>query len=112
MFPSTAIGAGSSTQISTIRNTTAQAIYLSSASLTDATDFAQNDNCNGMVAAVTGACTVSFTLTPKAAGTLTSTYSIHDLNNPANVLSVTLSGPGYRGHLSRPSALRRSPFRR
>ncbi len=78
-------------QTSTISNTTPQAIYLSSGSLTDATDFAETDNCNGLIAAG-GTCTVSFSFIPKTTGALTSTYNIHNLNTPASVLSVALSG--------------------
>ena len=91
-FSPTTVGATSAVQTSTITNTTAQAVYLSSGSLTDAADFTQSDNCNGLVAATTGTCTVSFTFTPKTAGALASTYAIHDLNNPGAPLTVALSG--------------------
>jgi hypothetical protein len=90
-FPSTIVGATSAMLTSIIANTTAQAIYLSSGSLTDSTDFAQSDNCNGLLAAG-GNCTVSFTFTPKSAGALSATYAIHDLNNSAAPITVSLSG--------------------
>ena len=93
-FPATTVGSNSSTLTSTIYNTTAQAIYLSAGSLTDSADFTQVDNCNGLVAAVTGTCNVSFSFTPKSNGPLASTYMIHDLNNPATPLTVALSGNG------------------
>ncbi len=93
-FPSTAMGSTSSALTSTITNTTNQAIYLSSGSLTDAVDFAQTANCSGIIPANTGTCTVTFTFTPQSAGALTSTYSIHDLNHPESPLTVALSGNG------------------
>ena len=93
VFPNTAVSSSSAIQTSAITNSTSQAIYLSGGSLTDATDFTQSDNCSGLLAAG-GTCTVTFTFAPKAAGTLTSTYAIHDLNNPASPLTVALSGNG------------------
>ena len=92
-FPASAVGTTATVQASTISNTTAQPIYLSSGSLTDSSDFAQSDNCNGLIAAG-GTCTVVFSFTPKTTGALNSTYNIHNLNTPASVLSVTLSGTG------------------
>ncbi len=91
VFANTAVGGTGAAQASTISNATGQAVYLSSGSLTDAADFTQSDNCNGLVAAG-GTCTVSFTFTPKAAGSLASTYAIHDLNHPGTPLNVALSG--------------------
>jgi hypothetical protein len=90
-FSSAPVGSASAALTSVIANGTAQAVYLSSAALTDASDFAQTDNCNGLVDAGK-TCTVSFTFTPKSTGALTSTYSIHDLNNPGSPLTVALSG--------------------
>ena len=92
-FPVSAVGTASAVQTSTISNATTQPIYLSSGSLTDSTDFAQSNNCNGLITAG-GTCTVVFTFTPKTTGALTSTYNIHNLNTPASALSVTLSGTG------------------
>jgi len=91
-FGPTAQGSVSAAQTATITNTTSQAIYLSSGSLTDATDFTQKDNCNGLIAASTGTCTVTFTFTPQSTNALSSTYAIHDLNNPNSPLHVALSG--------------------
>ena len=92
-FPSIAVATTSAIQASTISNSTTQPIYLSSGSLTDSANFAQSDNCSGLIAAG-GTCTVVFTFTPKTIGALTSSYSIHNLNAPASALSVTLSGTG------------------
>ncbi|WP_162537524.1 choice-of-anchor D domain-containing protein [Granulicella sp. WH15] len=102
-FASTAVGSTSSALTSIITNTTNQAIYLSSRSLTDATDFTQSDNCGGLIEANTGTCTVTFTFTPQSAGALTSTFSIHDLDHPASPLTVALSGNG-TGVASAPQA--------
>jgi hypothetical protein len=79
---------------STITNTTSAAIYLSSGSLTDSTDFTQVDNCGGLIAATSGSCTVNFTFTPKSVAALSSSYAIHDLNNPGSPLTVELTGTG------------------
>jgi trimeric autotransporter adhesin len=92
-FASTSVGSTSFALTSTITNTTNQAIYLSSGSLTDAADFTQTSNC-AIIPANTGTCTVTFTFTPQSAGALTSTYSIHDLNHPNSPLTVALSGNG------------------
>jgi trimeric autotransporter adhesin len=92
-FASTPVGSTSSSLTSTITNTTNQAIYLSSGSLTDATDFTQTSNC-AIISANGGTCTVTFTFTPQTSGALTSTYSIHDLNHPGSPLTVVLSGNG------------------
>jgi trimeric autotransporter adhesin len=92
-FLSTPVGSTSSALTSIITNTTSQAIYLSSGSLTDATDFTQTSNC-AIISANGGTCTVTFTFTPQSPGALTSTYSIHDLNHPESPLTVALSGNG------------------
>ncbi len=92
-FPASAVGTTSAVQTSTISNTTTQPIYLSSGSLTDTTDFAQSDTCNGLIAAGS-TCTVVFTFMPKTTGALNSKYNIHNLNTPASALSVTLSANG------------------
>jgi sugar lactone lactonase YvrE len=93
-FTSTPVGSTSSARTSIITNGTSQAVYISTGSLTDAVDFTQKDNCSGIMAANGGTCTVTFTFTPQSAGTLTSTYSIHDLNHPESPLTVALSGNG------------------
>jgi hypothetical protein len=92
-FSATAVGSTSSAAISTISNTTSSAVYLSAGSLTDSADFTQSDNCNGIVASA-GTCIVTFAFRPQSTGALTSTYSIHDVNNPNSPLTVLLSGTG------------------
>jgi sugar lactone lactonase YvrE len=92
-FSATAVGSTSSSAASTISNTTSSAIYLSAGSLTDSKDFTASDNCNGIVSSGS-TCTVTFAFTPQSSGPLTSTYSIHDLNNPSSPLTVVLSGQG------------------
>ena len=92
-FSATTVGSTSSTVTSTISNTTSSAVYLSAGSLTDAADFTQSDNCSGLVASAS-TCTVTFAFTPQTAGPLSSTYSIHDLNNPNSPLTVVLSATG------------------
>jgi hypothetical protein len=92
-FSATAVGSTSPTVTSTISNSTSSAIYLSTGSLTDAEDFTQSDNCSGLVGSGS-TCTVTFAFTPQITGPLTSTYSIHDLNDPGSPLTVVLSGTG------------------
>lgn len=92
-FASTNVGMVSAFQTATLSNAGSSAVYLSTPSLTDTTDFTQSDNCGGMVTAG-GSCTVTFTFTPKTAGSLSSTYSIADLNNQSSPLTVALSGTG------------------
>jgi sugar lactone lactonase YvrE len=94
VFGNTAVGGKSATMTATISNTTLVGVYLGKGSLTDGTDFTQSDNCFSFVNANNGSCTVTFTFTPKTSGALASTYSIYDLDNPANTLTVALSGNG------------------
>jgi len=90
-FPSTSVGATSAAMTATLYNGTTKSVYLKQPSLTDSTDFTQSDNCNGILSPL-ASCTVTFTFTPQSAGTLTSTYTTGDLNNPSNPLTITLSG--------------------
>jgi hypothetical protein len=90
-FPSTSVGSTSGAMTATLYNGTTKSVYLKQPSLTDSTDFTQSDNCNGILAPL-ASCTVTFTFTPQLAGTLTSTYTTGDLNNPSNPLTITLSG--------------------
>jgi hypothetical protein len=90
-FPSTSVGSTSSVMNATLSNGSAQSIYLLQGSLTDSKDFTETDNCNGVLTPA-ASCTVSFIFTPQSTGTLTSTYSTADLNNPATKFTVTLSG--------------------
>jgi hypothetical protein len=91
-FPSTAVGAISAAMTSTLTNGSASQLYLTAGTLTDATDFTQSNNCNGIIAP-NASCTVTFTFTPKSSGTLTSTYTVANLNNSSNAVTVVLSGP-------------------
>jgi hypothetical protein len=91
-FPSTAVGAASASMTAALTNGGGSSLFITAGTFTDSTDFTQSNNCNGIIAPGTG-CTVTFTFTPKSAGTLTSTYSVADLNNSRDVVSVALSGP-------------------
>jgi len=103
-FPAILVGSTSSALTSIITNNTGKSIYLSSGSLTDAVDFTQTTNNCGIIQPNGGTCTVTFTFTPQSAGALTSTYSIHDLDNPASPLTVVLSGNGNAVTTSAPQA--------
>jgi hypothetical protein len=93
-FPATPMGGTSLSQDSVITNGTAQAVYISPGTLTDATDFDASNNCDGIIAANGGHCNVTFIFTPQKTGALSSTYSIHDLNTPNSPFTVVLSGNG------------------
>ncbi|WP_158791193.1 choice-of-anchor D domain-containing protein [Granulicella sp. L60] len=103
-FTPTPVGSTGSTLTSIITNNTGKSIYLSTGSLTDAVDFTQTTNNCGIIQPNGGTCTVTFTFTPQSAGALTSTYSIHDLDNPASPLTVVLSGNGNAVTTSAPQA--------
>jgi hypothetical protein len=92
-FPATSVGSTSAAMTATLFNGTTKSIYLIQGTLTDSKDFTQSDNCNGILAPQ-ASCTVTFTFTPQSAGTLTSTYSTGDLDNPLSALTIALSGNG------------------
>jgi len=90
-FPSTSVGSTSAAMTATLYNGTTKSVYLVQPTLTDSTDFTQSDNCNGILSPL-ASCTVTFTFTPQSAGTLTSTYTSGDLDNPSSPLTIALSG--------------------
>ena len=90
-FPSTNVGSTSAAMTATLFNGTTKSIYLIQGTLTDSTDFTQSNNCGGIMSPQ-ASCTVTFTFTPQSAGTLTSTYSTGDLDNPSSPLNVVLNG--------------------
>lgn len=90
-FPSTSVGSTSAAMTATLYNGTTKSVYLIQPTLTDSTDFTQSDNCNGILSPL-ASCTVTFTFTPQSTGTLTSTYSTGDLDDPSSPLTITLSG--------------------
>jgi sugar lactone lactonase YvrE len=94
VFPDTAVGSKSVTMTATLSNTKPVGVYLGKGSLTDGTDFTQTDNCFSFLNAGNGTCTVTFTFTPKSSGPLTSTYTIYDLDDASDTLTVVLSGNG------------------
>lgn len=59
---------------------------------TNPLDFAQTNNCNGSIPAVT-TCTINVTFTPKATGARAATVNIGD-SDPTGPQVVTLSGTG------------------
>jgi Abnormal spindle-like microcephaly-assoc'd, ASPM-SPD-2-Hydin/Beta-propeller repeat len=90
-FPATSVGSTSAAMTATLFNGTTKSIYLIQGTLTDSKDFTAKDNCGGIMSPQ-ASCTVTFTFTPQAAGTLTSTYSTGDLDNQSNLLTITLTG--------------------
>lgn len=92
-FPSTAVGSTSAAMTATLFNGTVKSISLVTPKLSDSTDFTQSDNC-GSILAPQASCTITFTFTPQSGGTLTSTYTTGDLNNPSTPLTITLTGTG------------------
>jgi plastocyanin len=92
-FPSTAVGATSAAMKASLYNGTTQSIYLKQPTLSDSTDFTQSNDCNGILSPNVG-CTITFTFTPKSSGTLTSTFTTGDLDDPSNLLTISLTGTG------------------
>lgn len=92
-FPSTPVGATSAKMTASLYNGTTQSIYLKQPTLSDSTDFTQSDDCNGILSPNVG-CNITFTFTPKSSGTLTSTYTTGDLDDPSNPLTIALTGTG------------------
>ena len=98
-FPSTNTGASSASMTATISSQYGAPVTLGTAGLTDAKDFTATDNCGGTVAAF-GSCTVTFTFTPQAAGTPSSTYTIPASDSTSTLLAtltVNLSGTAVGG---------------
>jgi hypothetical protein len=93
VFPSTSVGSTSAAMTGTLYNGTTKSVYLIQPTLTDSTDFTQSDNCGGILAPQ-ASCTVTFRFTPQSGGTLTSTYTTGDLENPSSPLTIALSGTG------------------
>ena len=90
-FPSTSVGSTSAAMTATLYNGTTKSVYLVQPTLTDSTDFTHGDNCNGLLSPL-ASCTITITFTPQSAGTLTSTYTTGDLDDPSNPLTIKLSG--------------------
>jgi Beta-propeller repeat len=90
-FPSTAVGSSSATMEAVITNGTVNAITTSTPVLSDTHDFTATPNNCATIPAF-GYCTVTFTFTPQTSGPLTGTYSIADLNNPSQPLTINLTG--------------------
>jgi HYDIN/CFA65/VesB family protein/centrosomal CEP192-like protein len=87
-FPRQSVGTTSTAQSSTLTNTGAVGMAISSSAVS--VNFAQSNNCGSSLAA--GAkCTISVTFTPTATGTLTGVVTVSDTasNSPQ---SITLSG--------------------
>jgi hypothetical protein len=93
-FPATAVGAASGTMHATFTNGTSQMVYLQE-TLSDSKNFTSISTC-GIVQAGKS-CTITFTFTPQTTGTLTATYSIAPMGNPAGAVQIALSGTGTGG---------------
>jgi hypothetical protein len=97
-FPATSVGSTSAAMTATLYNGTTKSIYVKEGSLTDSKDFTHSDNC-AILSPLTG-CTITFTFTPQSAGTLTSTYTTGDLDNPSNPLTIALTGAANSASIS------------
>ena len=99
-FASQAEGVASAAQSVTLSNPGNAALAISSIALTgtNASDYAETNNCGTSLAAATS-CTVSVTFTPSAAGVRTAVLAVTD--NSGNVAgstqTTTLSGTGASG---------------
>jgi Pro-kumamolisin, activation domain/Abnormal spindle-like microcephaly-assoc'd, ASPM-SPD-2-Hydin len=95
-FPNTVVAVPSASMPVTLTNTGTLAMTISSIAIggTDATSFAQTNNC-GTGLAIGAFCTINVTFTPATFGTtaLSGTVVVTD-NAPSSPQSVTLSGTG------------------
>jgi hypothetical protein len=93
-FASQVVGATSAAQTITLNNTGNLALSISSIALTgtNASDFAQTNNCGASVAAGTN-CTISVTFKPTAGGTRTAAVTLTD-NATGSPQTVSLTGTG------------------
>ena len=92
-FTSPALGQTSAAQSFTVKATSSVPLTISTVSLTgtNATDFAETDNCKARPCTLAQSCTVNATFTPTASGVRTATISVNDnANNTPQ--SVALSG--------------------
>jgi hypothetical protein len=93
-FTSQVIGETSPAQGLTLSNTGNSALIISGIVSTNASEFAETDNCGGSVAAGVS-CTINMTFSPVATGTRNGSLSITDnATSPASPQTIALSGTG------------------
>jgi hypothetical protein len=92
-FSSMDIGAVSSAQTLTLKNSSSSAASLSGISISgaDSADFSETNNCGSSVAAG-ASCTISVAFSPRTSGTLSATLTITPSSGSA--LQMSLSGTG------------------
>lgn len=91
-FSSPRTGQTSLPQSFTLENTSLAALTVSSVTLsgTNASEFAETDNCNGHTLTKSQTCTVNVTYTPSAAGVATAQVNLTDNgNNSPQVVNLT-----------------------
>lgn len=99
MFTSEVIGATTPAQSVTLSNNGNEALLISSLAAsgtngTNATEFAETNNCDGSVTAG-ASCTINVTFSPSATGLRTGALTItDDATTPASPQTVTLAGTG------------------
>jgi hypothetical protein len=93
-FGNQGVGTTSSPQVTTLINSGAGVLTITSIGITgsNSSDFAQTNNCPGSVPP-NGNCQISVTFTPTAAGTRNAALSVAD-NAPGSPQSVPLTGVG------------------
>ena len=93
-FGNQGVGTTSSPQVTTLTNTGAGVLTITSIGIKGANsgDFAQTNNCPGSVPP-NGSCQISVTFSPKATGTRNAEVSVAD-NAPGSPQSVPLTGVG------------------
>ena len=95
-FTNQMVGLTSPPQVITLNNTGNSALTLSGVAFTgtNASEFAETDNCGGSVAAG-ASCTINVTFSPTATGTRTGTLNITDNStSPSSPQTVALTGTG------------------
>jgi hypothetical protein len=94
MFVNQPVGTASAPQTIMLRNDSTSPVIISNLAIsgTNASDFAENDNCVGSVAAG-ASCSINVTFTPAASGGRTGSLTIAN-NLTGSPLAVPLSGAG------------------
>jgi hypothetical protein len=95
-FTNQMVGLTSPAQVITLNNTGNSALTLSGVAFTgtNASEFAETDNCGGSVAAG-ASCAINVTFSPTATGTRTGTLNITDNStSPSSPQTVALTGTG------------------
>ncbi len=95
VFPSQTTGTASVASVVTLTSSGGAAVSVTGITIagTNAADYKENDNCNGMMVAPAATCTINVVFNPAAVGASTATLTV--ATNPASASqAITLNGTG------------------